>query len=100
MSASNHRLPCLPALNPSRFLPSSSPPAGDHLAWSHRLQRMTIFRDYNWHSVPLQLESVAKLRGVEFLHCLPGHGRRASFADLGDMRRQLDALLSAEGYSG
>ena len=72
---------------------------GDHLAWSHRLGRLTIFRAYNWHSVPQQLGSVAALRGLEFLHVLPGHGRRASFADGAERERQLEALLAAEGYA-
>jgi glyoxylase-like metal-dependent hydrolase (beta-lactamase superfamily II) len=72
---------------------------GDHLAHSARLGRLTIFRAYNWHSVAQQLRSAAALRDVDFLHLLPGHGRRTSFADAADRRRQLDALLAAEGYA-
>ena len=48
---------------------------GDHLAFSSRLERLTIFRAYNWYNVDLQLESVAKLLDYDFMHILPGHGR-------------------------
>lgn len=50
--------------------------------------------------LPQQLESVAKLRGLGFLRVLPGHGRRAQFADAADREAQLAALLAAEGYGG
>jgi hypothetical protein len=82
------------------YLPDQALFSGDHLAWSHRLQRLTIFRAFNWHSVAQQLDSAAALRQLEFLHLLPGHGRRADFADAADRVRQLDAMLAAEGYSG
>lgn len=71
---------------------------GDHLAYSQRLGRLTIFRAYNWHSVPQQLDSVAKLAGREFLHVLPGHGRRASFRDADHREQELAGLLEAEGW--
>jgi hypothetical protein len=41
---------------------------------------------------------VAKLRGLDFLHVLPGHGRRARLADAAQREEQLGALLAAEGY--
>lgn len=81
------------------YRPDKALLTGDHLAWSHRMQRLTIFRAYNWHSVELQLASVAALRRLDFLHVLPGHGRRARFADAADRERQLEALLAAEGYA-
>ena len=71
---------------------------GDHLAWSQRLQRLTLFRDFNWHSVEQQVSSVAKLRGLDFLRVLPGHGRRAEFADAAEREAALELLLAAEGY--
>lgn len=71
---------------------------GDHLAFSPRLKRLTIFRAYNWHSVPKQLESVAKLVGVDFLHVLPGHGRRMSFPDGTTRDEALRTLLREEGF--
>lgn len=38
--------------------------------------------------------------GADFLHILPGHGRRAAFASTADREAQLRALLAAEGYTG
>ena len=55
---------------------------------------------YNWHSVEQQLRSVAALRGLPFLHVLPGHGRRAAFGSDAEREAQLAALLEAEGYKG
>lgn len=85
------------------YAPARALFTGDHLAYSQRLGRLTIFRAYNWHSVAQQLGSVqALLEGgppLDFLHVLPGHGRAASFADAADRERQLRELLQAEGYS-
>lgn len=72
---------------------------GDTLAWSSRLQRMTIFRAFNWHSVSQQLASVAALRGHDFLVVLPGHGRRRVFADAAQREAELQQLLEAEGFA-
>ena len=75
--------------------------SGDHLAFSGRLQRLTLFRNVNWYSVPVQLESVKKLLEVgDFLHILPGHGRRTSFDDVTERDAALKQLLVEEGYSG
>lgn len=81
------------------FRPDRALFTGDHLAYSARLDRLTIFQAYNWHSVEQQLGSAAALRDLDFLHLLPGHGRRARFTDAADRRRQLDELLAAEGYA-
>ena len=61
----------------------------DHLAWSQRLQQLTIFRAYNWHSAVQQLNSAAALCRLHlgFLRLLPGQGRRA---EVTDRVRQLD----------
>ncbi|KAL4422898.1 hypothetical protein ABPG75_009095 [Micractinium tetrahymenae] len=91
-----HTAGCLSLL----YRPDQALFTGDHLAWSNRLQRLTIFRAYNWHSVPQQLDSVAALRDLDFVHVLPGHGRRAVLADAADRRRQIDELLAAEGWRG
>jgi glyoxylase-like metal-dependent hydrolase (beta-lactamase superfamily II) len=91
-----HTAGCVSLLYP----PDQALFSGDHLAWSHRLQRLTIFRAYNWHSVAQQLDSAAALRQLEFLHLLPGHGRRAEFSGSADRVRQVDSMLAAEGYSG
>jgi hypothetical protein len=66
-------------------------------AYSDRLQRLTIFRRYNWHSVPQQLDSVRRLLDHDFLHVLPGHGRRARFADAAQRMHEMNILLQAEG---
>ena len=73
---------------------------GDHLAYSQRLGRLTIFRAYNWHSVSQQLDSVAGLRQLPFFTLLPGHGRRAQFGNAAEREEQLAALLVAEGWRG
>ena len=80
------------------FRPDHSLLTGDHLAWSQRLQRLTLFPDFNWHSLEQQISSVAKLRGLDFLHVLPGHGRRAGFADAAEREAALELVLAAEGH--
>eukprot|EP00887_Chlorella_sp_A99_P000164 scaffold13.g164.t1 len=86
------------------YAPDRALLTGDSLAWSARLQRLTIFRAHNWHSVPQQLESMARLTlaadAPAFLHLLPGHGRRTAFADDADRTRQMLHLLREEGYAG
>ncbi|KAL4451175.1 hypothetical protein ABPG77_009247 [Micractinium sp. CCAP 211/92] len=96
VSTPGHTAGCLSLL----YRPDAALFTGDHLAWSHRLQRLTIFRAYNWHSVEQQLDSVAKLRDLDFLHILPGHGRRWQAADAADRQRHIDELLAAEGWRG
>ena len=73
---------------------------GDHLAYSERLGRLTIFRAYNWYNVSLQLESVAKLCEYEFLHVLPGHGRCTAFANREECLDAMQHLLREEGFPG
>lgn len=96
LATPGHTSGCLSLL----YRPGRALFTGDHLAWSHRLQRLTIFRAYNWHSVEQQLDSVAKLRDLDFEHILPGHGRRRALADAADRRAQIDKLLAAEGWRG
>lgn len=72
---------------------------GDHLAFSERLDRLTIFRAYNWYNVDLQLESVAKLLHYDFLHVLPGHGRRISFSDIDTSKTAIRHLLQEEKFT-
>ena len=81
------------------YTPDKALFTGDHLAYSAGGEGLTIFRRYNWHSVPLQLESVNKLIGLDFLHVLPGHGRRCSFPDAAARDRALRELLQREGYA-
>ena len=56
-------------------------------------------RGYNWHSVSMQLQSVHKLRDLNFIHLLPGHGRPGKFKDDTDRMEQVDSLLAREEYS-
>lgn len=62
------------------------------------LLRLCCCRRYNWYSVEQQLQSVHKLLQYDFLHVLPGHGRRASFLDAVQREQELLALLQAEGW--
>lgn len=73
---------------------------GDHLAYSTRLDRLTIFRAYNWYDVGLQCESVAKLLGYDFVHILPGHGRRMSFETSEEAKEAIVHCLKEEGWKG
>ena len=42
----------------------------------------------------LQAKSVQKLQDLDFLHVLPGHGRRAHFKDAEDRKQQIQLSLS------
>lgn len=57
------------------------------------------YRRYNWHSVERQIESVAKIRDMPFLHLLPGHGRPGQFADDREREEYFSEALKAEGYT-
>ena len=76
--------------------PSASLFTGDHLAFSAGLGRLTLFRRFNWHSLPAQLESAAALEHVDWLHLLPGHGRRITFESLTAKNAALRHALAAE----
>ncbi|KAG9442306.1 hypothetical protein H6P81_018160 [Aristolochia fimbriata] len=67
--------------------------SGDHFANS-RDNELTIFENYNWYSVPKQIESVRKLLDYEFEWILPGHGRRAKFRDTQEKDSAVKALLT------
>ena len=47
---------------------------GDHLAWSERRGHLYAFRSACWYSWTEQIESMKRLRGLEFEWVLPGHG--------------------------
>lgn len=48
----------------------------------------------NYSSDPkLQVQSMEKLKDVDFLHVLPGHGRRAHMKDAQDKAQQMEELL-------
>ena len=81
------------------FKPEKVLCTGDHLAYSKRLDRLTIFRAYNWYNVDLQLESVFKLLEYDFMHILPGHGRRISFPDIATTKAAIKHLLDEENFT-
>ena len=43
----------------------------------------------------LQAKSMEKLQDLDFLHVLPGHGRRAHFSDAKDRKQQIQQSLNA-----
>ena len=65
---------------------------GDHLAFSRPDKRLEAFREYCWHSWPLQIESMQKLSGYEFEWVLPGHGQRVHLPRE-EMNRQMKRLV-------
>ncbi len=77
--------------------PSRALFSGDHLAFAPGLARLTIFRRFNWHSVATQLASVRLLMSYDFVHLLPGHGRRVAFASAEAKDAALAHLLAEEG---
>jgi len=75
--------------------------SGDSLCGSNGdEQRLAIFTDFNWFSVPRQLDSVEALRGVPFVRVLPGHGRRARWASVADKDAAIERLLAEHGRRG
>lgn len=72
---------------------------GDHLSADYvDPEALYIFTDFNWYSVPLQVESVAKLLQYDFLHALPGHGRRLHLRDAAHRLKAVSELV--EKHSG
>lgn len=70
--------------------------AGDHLAADYEdSSKLAIFADFNWYSVPLQVESVRKLLDYEFLHVLPGHGRQVHLTDDFHRLKAMSELLQS-----
>jgi glyoxylase-like metal-dependent hydrolase (beta-lactamase superfamily II) len=76
--------------------PSASLFTGDTLAFSAGLGRLTVFRRFNWHSLALQLASVRALEAIDFLHLLPGHGRRVAFESTAAKNAALHHMFAAE----
>eukprot|EP00245_Coleochaete_scutata_P009315 TRINITY_DN303_c0_g1_i1.p1 TRINITY_DN303_c0_g1~~TRINITY_DN303_c0_g1_i1.p1 ORF type:complete len:427 (-),score=29.85 TRINITY_DN303_c0_g1_i1:563-1783(-) len=70
--------------------------SGDHIAYSHRMGRLSIFRNVNWYSIPHQIKSVRALLPLNFLWILPGHGRRYHFKDLEHKTVALTELIALE----
>ncbi|KAL3133688.1 hypothetical protein ABBQ32_008188 [Trebouxia sp. C0010 RCD-2024] len=68
--------------------------SGDHFGVSRRAGgKLAVMTTYS--SDPrLQARSVEKLQDLDFLHVLPGHGRRAHFKDAEDRKQQIQLCLS------
>ena len=61
---------------------------GDHLAYSHRLDRIDGFARYGW-DIKQQADSIKALSDLDFLHILPGHGRRVDFKSSEDRSEKI-----------
>eukprot|EP00898_Chlorokybus_atmophyticus_P005118 jgi/Chlat1/5607/Chrsp369S05379 len=71
---------------------------GDSLAKSERRGgTLSIFRDFNWYSVDVQLRSIRVMLDLPFTWVLPGHGRRMQFASVEDKNANIEKLLVKEG---
>ena len=69
---------------------------GDHVSYSARVGGLSIFPRYNHHSKAVQMESVRKLLDYDFLHVLPGHGRRISFENAAERDARFHAFLDSQ----
>ncbi|KXZ55477.1 hypothetical protein GPECTOR_2g1026 [Gonium pectorale] len=56
-----------------------------------------VFRDFNWFSFELQLQSVAELLQYDWLHVCPAHGRRAHLLDAAARLAAVSSLLQKHG---
>lgn len=73
-------------------------PAGDHLSAGYTPgEDLAIFTDFNWFSVPRQVESVRKLLYYDWLHVMPGHGRPVHLHDSMHRLKAVTALLTKHG---
>lgn len=78
--------------------PSRAVFTGDHLGWSERVGGVSIFPRYNRGGIAKQVESVDALLELDFLHVLPGHGRRFSVA--GEEERREMAAQVRRDFAG
>ncbi|KAI3496055.1 hypothetical protein L1887_38405 [Cichorium endivia] len=70
---------------------------GDHLAMEE--SELAISEMYNFHSVAIQLDSVAMLLELDFEWILPGHGRRVVYKDVEEKNSSLKAFLNAKQHA-
>ncbi|KAL6010290.1 hypothetical protein ACLOJK_000721 [Asimina triloba] len=71
--------------------------SGDHLGKGRVGEPpVSIFEQYNWFSVPEQLNSVKRLLELDFIWVLPGHGRRIEFKDIQDKNSALEGFLASK----
>lgn len=69
---------------------------GDHMGWSERVGRASLFPRYNRAGMRQQVASVRKLLDYDFLHVLPGHGRRFHLKDAAERLRVMSDVAEAE----
>lgn len=83
------------------YSPSKALFSGDHLSQSSDMRDMQpgaplhIYTDFNWYSVPKQVSSVAKLKSLDFLTVLPGHGRIAQFHNAEEREQAITNLVNS-----
>ncbi|GMH41830.1 hypothetical protein BSKO_09740 [Bryopsis sp. KO-2023] len=65
---------------------------GDHIGFSARVDRLSLFPQYGW-DVEEQILSVGKLMEYDFYHILPGHGRRIHFKNAEDRLQKINECL-------
>lgn len=78
------------------FRPARALFTGDHLSLSEDERGLSIHRGFNWYSVPEQEASVRKLHELDFLHILPGHGRRVSFATVAERDEAMERVVESK----
>lgn len=72
--------------------------SGDHLAADDdHPDQLQVFKEFNWYSFDKQLVSVQALLNWDWLHVLPGHGRRAHLRDAVHRLRAVHDLLQKHG---
>ncbi|WIA16117.1 hypothetical protein OEZ85_012836 [Tetradesmus obliquus] len=80
------------------YAPDKALFCGDHLCAGYTPdEELYVFKDFNWYSVPRQLESVRDLLQYDWLHVLPGHGRPVHLRDALHRLQAVNALLQREG---
>jgi glyoxylase-like metal-dependent hydrolase (beta-lactamase superfamily II) len=69
---------------------------GDHIAYSGRLNRLTLFPLYNHDDMRVQIKSAEKLLDWDVMHLLPGHGRRYHFKDAAERLQMFSGAIEPE----
>ena len=69
---------------------------GDHIGWSERVGRVSLFPRYNRAGMRRQVESAQKLLNFDFLHVLPGHGRRFHLKNAAERLQMVSDVAEAE----
>uniref|UniRef100_A0A383W828 Metallo-beta-lactamase domain-containing protein n=1 Tax=Tetradesmus obliquus TaxID=3088 RepID=A0A383W828_TETOB len=82
------------------YAPDKALFSGDHLSAGYTPeQELYVFKDFNWYSVPRQLESMRQLLQYDWLHVLPCHGRPVHLRDALHRLQAMNELLVREGLT-